>query len=132
MNDGSLARALDPTIESSDLGSSTAREGVVRQVISKRRERDPELRQRKLEAVLALGGLLACEVCRFDFQRAYGDRGSGYIEVHHKNPLHVTGPVETYLEDLVLLCANCHRMIHRGKWITVDDLSALLRAAQAL
>ncbi|HEX7304188.1 HNH endonuclease, partial [Lentzea sp.] len=66
---------------------------------------------------------LACEVCGFDFESFYGERGKGFAEVHHAVPLHVTGPTTTKLDDLVVLCSNCHRMIHRGKnWMTPDEL----------
>ncbi|WP_376770720.1 HNH endonuclease [Lentzea indica] len=57
---------------------------------------------------------LACEVCTFDFKQTYGDRGAGFAEIHHAVPFHVTGPIKTRLADLVVLCSNCHRMIHRG------------------
>lgn len=95
-----------------------------------KRERNSKLRRDKIASVQRAGRPIACEVCRFDFGEAYGDRGSGYIEVHHATPLHVSGPVKTKLNDLVLLCANCHRMIHRGpKWITVGELRSRLRTA---
>ncbi|MFD5831276.1 HNH endonuclease [Lentzea sp. NPDC060358] len=92
------------------------------------RERDPKLRAKKIEAALAEHSCLACEVCEFDFERVYGDRGKRYAEVHHKTPLHVSGPTSTRLRDLAVLCANCHRMIHRGtRWLTPDELRELVR-----
>lgn len=91
------------------------------------RERNPKLRLKKINAVLAEHGCLACEVCEFDFERTYGERGSRYAEVHHLTPLHVTGPTSTRLQDLAILCANCHRMIHRGsRWMTPPELRALV------
>ena len=34
----------------------------------------------------------------------------------------------TKLEDLALICANCHRMIHAQKpWLSVEELRAILR-----
>lgn len=92
-----------------------------------RRERNPKLRKRKIESVRAAGMPIACEVCTFDFQKTYGDRGKDYIEVHHTLPLHVSGEVKTRLADLALLCANCHRMIHRGRpWLTPGELRGLV------
>jgi 5-methylcytosine-specific restriction protein A len=79
------------------------------------RERDPKLRKLKIEQVLQEGQPLRCEVCAFDFGRAYGALGDGYIEVHHVTPLHVSGTRTTRLEDLACLCANCHRMCHRSR-----------------
>ena len=58
-----------------------------------------------------------CQVCGFDFQKAYGDLGKDFIEVHHLTPIsetegeHEVDPVN----DLVPLCSNCHSMIHRGE-----------------
>lgn len=92
-----------------------------------RRERDPGLRRRKIAAVKAAGLPIACEVCRFDFEQTYGERGSGYIEVHHVLPLHISGEARTRLGDLALLCSNCHRMIHRSPWTTPGALRREVR-----
>jgi hypothetical protein len=62
-------------------------------------------------------GRVFCEVCRFDFATQYPSRlGEGFIEVHHLSPLSTQDePRKTTLDDLLLVCANCHRMIHRTK-----------------
>ncbi|MEV6261938.1 HNH endonuclease [Streptomyces sp. NPDC051784] len=87
------------------------------------RERSRALRRKKIEAVLSRGGTLACEACGFDFEEVYGDRGQGYIECHHVVPLHEAGEGRTKLSDLALICANCHRMIHRrAPWPTPGEL----------
>lgn len=100
-----------------------APEGRLIMVQHARRERDPKLRAAKLSSVRAAGGQIACEVCGFDFESRYGDVGAGYIEVHHVRPLHDSGPTKTRLADLALLCANCHRMIHRARpWLTPRQL----------
>ncbi|MFJ1510301.1 HNH endonuclease [Cellulosimicrobium funkei] len=127
ISDASLEAALEDLAPTAATRSS-AREGAVKQVLSKRRERDPALRRAKIESLIAAGRGLACAICGFDFEQVYGPRGAGYVEIHHRNPLHVTGPVETSLEDLVGICANCHRMIHKGSWISVDELASLLSA----
>jgi 5-methylcytosine-specific restriction protein A len=57
------------------------------------------------------GQAIACEVCGFDVSIAHGERGSDYIECHHRTPLHTTGPTVTRLKDLALICSNCHRML---------------------
>ena len=42
-------------------------------------------------------------------------------------PLHFTGKIENKLADLILVCANCHVMIHRhSPWKTPDQLKALI------
>ena len=93
------------------------------------RERNPKLRWQKIATVKAQTGQLACEVCRFDFARKYGDLGQDYIECHHVEPLHVGGEKARSAEDLALLCSNCHRMIHRKPpWPTPAELRELIRA----
>jgi 5-methylcytosine-specific restriction protein A len=95
-----------------------------------RRERNSKLRARKIAAVRVAGGTLACEVCGFDFEMRYGERGSGYVEVHHVLPLHVSGVVRTRLSDLAILCSNCHRMMHRQPWTTPEELRSSLSKAR--
>ncbi|MCY9786685.1 HNH endonuclease [Nocardiopsis sp. EMB25] len=92
------------------------------------RERNRKLRTQKIARTRAQGLPVACEACGFDFARTYGARGADYIEVHHVVPLHHIGESRTRLQDLALLCANCHRMIHVSKpWLTVDQLRTLIR-----
>jgi 5-methylcytosine-specific restriction protein A len=93
------------------------------------RERNKGLRQRKIRSVLAHGGTLVCEACQFDFTQIYGDRGLGYIECHHVEPLHLTGERSTSIKDLALVCSNCHRMIHRKlPWPTPAQLRDIISA----
>ena len=90
-------------------------EGRLRTVTHINRERDPKLRKRKIEKVLADKGSLSCEACGFDFATRYGSHGEGFIEVHHTKPLAtLTEASRITLDDLALLCSNCHRMIHRN------------------
>ena len=89
---------------------------------------------RKKKQVLQTKGKLLCEVCEFDFALSYGEHGEGFIECHHTKPvstLRKNG--KTHLNDLALLCANCHRMIHRGKkWLGIDELRQLLRRSEKM
>lgn len=91
------------------------------------RERDDKIVKKKKELALAAGDL-SCEVCGFDFFSAYGVIGKGYIECHHNTPLHERDDnEETRLEELSLVCSNCHRMIHRKRqWLSVEELKRLL------
>ena len=35
---------------------------------------------------------------------------------------------KTKLEDLVLLCSNCHRMVHRSKpWLSIEGLKRIIK-----
>lgn len=79
------------------------------------RERNSSLTKKKKELALKLHGKLECELCSFDFYKTYGDIGYGFIECHHRTPLYeLTESTVTKLDDLMLVCANCHRMLHRG------------------
>ncbi|TXH16061.1 MAG: hypothetical protein E6R03_06175 [Hyphomicrobiaceae bacterium] len=70
-----------------------------------------------------------CECCGFDFSLAYGDLGKDYIECHHRTPLHLLREEsETRVNDLALVCSNCHRMLHRksGKLISIEHLIEII------
>lgn len=70
-------------------------------------------------------------VCGFNFEAVYGDIGRDYIEVHHVKPLSsLDEEVEIDPQnDLVCLCSNCHRMIHRrcDSILSVSELKALVK-----
>ena len=88
-----------------------------------RRERNQKLVKEKKELVIKEKGFLECEVCNFVFEDMYGERGKDFIECHHIIPLSELEPgTLTTLKDLALLCANCHRMIHKRKNTTVEEL----------
>lgn len=102
-------------------------EGGQKVFLSRRVERDHGLRAK---AILIHG--TACKVCGFDFGKVYGEWGEGFIEVHHLIPLggknkkkRETDPTR----DLTVLCANCHRMVHRKKktTLTIEELKQKLK-----
>lgn len=72
-----------------------------------------------------------CMICGFDFEKQYGELGKGYIEVYHIRPLSevdeeiVVNP-ET---DLICVCSNCHRMLHRFRnyIISVEELRQIVK-----
>ncbi|MBB6221929.1 HNH endonuclease [Rhizobium leguminosarum] len=81
-----------------------------------RRERHPGLAKEKRAQFIADHGRLFCEDCKLDPVKLYGEQaGSACIEVHH----HITHVAKmepghrTRMEDLMCLCANCHRVLHR-------------------
>lgn len=125
----SIATEESP-FETDELDDLAVPEGGTVMAAHLRRERNPALRRRKIEAVLRVHGALACEVCSFDFGSTYPGVGEGYIEVHHIRPLHDSGRTETRLTDLATLCSNCHSMIHRRRpWLTPTELRELVRKA---
>lgn len=93
------------------------------------RERNPKLvRAAKAQAKERIGGKLVCEACGFNFKDVYGNIGEDFIEAHHKTPLSNIEKInETKIDELVMLCANCHRMIHKNKDMTVEQLKAKLK-----
>jgi 5-methylcytosine-specific restriction enzyme A len=79
--------------------------------------REWRLRSAKIGDVLARKGKLACEVpgCAFDFAFTYGDIGQDFAQVHHKLPLgNRVKNEKTLLDDLAIVCCNCHAMLHVG------------------
>jgi hypothetical protein len=109
-------------------GNFSALEGTSGRVDHLRRERSRELVDRKKHAVLRATHRLECEVCGFDFEGVYGPRGSNFCEVHHLKPLSdVHSEVETRLQDLAIVCSNCHRMLHRVPWTDIPGLRASLQ-----
>lgn len=107
-----------------------APEGRILTVMHHSRERSRKIIQAKKKAVLTKTGRLACEACGFDFAQQYGDRGQGFIECHHIKPLcDLPKETRTRLDDLALVCANCHRMIHAQRpWLNIEELSDLIRS----
>lgn len=70
-------------------------------------------------------GKLFCEACGFSFTDTYGELGENFIEGSHKIPVSMLSAAdETRPEDIIMLCSNCHRMIHRLKF-SPDSLEQL-------
>jgi len=114
----------DGKISNSDIGLEfAALEGEIKVRSHRYRERSRELVQ-MAKAVFRKNhqNRLFCEVCGFDFGQAYAQ--ADFIEVHHAIPLRDLKPgATTKLSDLKMVCANCHRMLHRGNpWPTITDL----------
>ncbi|MDE2462415.1 MAG: HNH endonuclease [Alphaproteobacteria bacterium] len=101
-------------------------EGSREQVQVNRYERD----RRNRAAALAIHGL-RCRACGFDFGERYGEIAAGFIEVHHITPVSKLGPgyVIDPRNDLVPLCANCHRVAHRADPpLTIETISGLVES----
>lgn len=80
----------------------------------KLRQRSSRLTDAAKQRYLAVHGELRCEVCGINFEEVYGELGEGYIEAHHAEPLSkMDGAQFVDVEGIVLLCANCHRVLHR-------------------
>ena len=100
-------------------------EGKVKHVYGKLYER----KKKNIALAIAYHGT-KCKICGFNFEEVYGTRGRGYIEIHHINPLSTISE-ETKINpatDLIPVCANCHRMIHRKKEniLSIDEMKELV------
>jgi 5-methylcytosine-specific restriction endonuclease McrA len=101
---------------------------VERQVVRRHlvRERSP-----KLAMACKRRDGFRCQVCRMTFAEVYGeDLGAEFAEAHHLKPLRSTRPNEkTRLEDLVTVCANCHRMLHlmHGREHDLEELKHMIK-----
>jgi hypothetical protein len=103
-------------------------EGIRRQAERSFFQRNPQLAQQAKASFSCV-----CKVCGFDFAKTYGRLGQGFAEVHHLNPLSERPPTEwtatvrTNIEEVAVLCANCHRMIHRRKpAFSIEELRAMI------
>lgn len=101
-------------------------EGAKKAYLVNKYERDSKNRKK---AIKTHG--LNCYACGFNFEEVYGERGKEFIEIHHIKPL---STLEKAIEinpetDLVPLCANCHRMVHRRKdnYLSVEELKELIQ-----
>lgn len=103
-------------------------EGKILTRLHKLRERNSRLSKKKKDKVLKETKKLECEVCGFDFYNVYGDLGYGFAECHHIIALSsVAAGHKTKISDLAIICANCHRMLHRSrKWLSIKDLKELV------
>ncbi len=93
------------------------------------RERSSALvAQKKREAIQKC--TFFCECCGFDFSKAYPNIGFDFVECHHRVAIH-KGERISRLEDLALVCSNCHRMLHRknkdGQYFSIEALREILR-----
>ena len=108
---GGIETFGDQTEEEKDAGANTITERR-RYRLHRQIDRDSTA---AVKAKKALG--YVCQACSIDFEAVYGVVGRNYIEAHHLVPLsELPENQETPLnpkEDFAVLCANCHRMIHR-------------------
>lgn len=91
-------------------------------------ERNPALRVKAIETHGT-----TCMACSFNFDKTYPDRGRDFIEVHHIKPVSELGQ-NTKIDpgsDLIVLCSNCHRMIHRRKdnILSLENLRNIIKQA---
>lgn len=119
-----FTESIEAEIENTD-STISVMEGKLRLVTHFARERDRNIIRAKKKQALQSGNL-NCEICQFSFIDKFGVE---FIECHHKTPISQSGVTETTLNDLGLVCANCHRMLHKkfnGNFLTMEELKELI------
>lgn len=120
----SIHKNIEQNLEAVEI-EKVSTEGIQKSKHIKYYVRIPRLRTLAIE----IHGTI-CIACGFDFSKHYGKRGDGFIEIHHTVPL---SELEEGMQinpevDLVPLCSNCHRMIHRFQ----DDILTILELKEIL
>ncbi len=91
-------------------------EGIILTRIHRLRETDQRAVREKKRFVQASEEGLVCAICDFDFHEAYGEIGYGFAECHDTTPLtYLRAGVKPKLSELLIVCPNCHRMLHRSR-----------------
>lgn len=98
-----------------------------------RRERSPQLRVKLIEKQRA-EARLRCEICRRHSEGVSPALAEAIFEAHHIVPLAAGSTRGTKLSDMALLCACCHRLVHRaialsGEWLTLEDAKRFINGA---
>lgn len=69
-----------------------------------------------------------CAVCGFDPKKVFGEGFERIIETHHLYPV-ANGEREVIVDDLIPVCANCHRALHaksKAEPYTPEELKKIL------
>lgn len=94
----------------------------------RKRERDQQLIKDAKELFYEHHNSMFCEICGFDFEEVYGELGRGFIEGHHIKPVSkMKDGDETKIEDIMMVCSNCHSIIHRNIDIDLVDIKKIFK-----
>jgi predicted HNH restriction endonuclease len=81
----------------------------------------------------SIDGKIYCSACNFNFEDFYGKTGLDYIEIHHIKPIftyeeNIEKSINEALKNVVPVCANCHRIIHRSNdlLLSIHSLKELI------
>lgn len=124
-------RNFEPNLNSvditeDDIGFEEGKKKLKQHVV---RERNPQVINLAKEKFKQKHGRLFCEICEFDFFNVYGELDEDFIEGHHTIPVSELQEGErTRVEDIAIVCSNCHKMLHRRRpWLTKNQLKELIR-----
>lgn len=103
-------------------------EGGRKLVVHLRVERDPGIAREAVRRHVRDSGPV-CKLCVLDFSRRY-QLGTGVhcLEAHHKLPLSLRlAASRTNLEDFLVVCPSCHRVIHKVRAFDEASLATVMR-----
>ena len=108
--------------------TETIREGRTFAMRSLIYERSYKLRQLARDYFSSINGILYCDCCNYEYSHYHtSPYNQSCIEIHHKKPLYlyedadIEQTFQDALNNLMPVCPNCHRLIHKNK-ISVDQL----------
>lgn len=99
-------------------------------ITASHRRRDARLRRRLLDKRNDEG--LVCKVCDFAPPSLSRTLRESFFEAHHVVPLaDAIGETSTRVRDMVLLCAGCHRFVHKliseqKRWVGMQEARSAL------
>jgi 5-methylcytosine-specific restriction protein A len=128
-NGAGLAESFEDTSGNED-GEDEFFEGRVVTQNHKRRERNPKIRKSLLASRGKAGGLF-CEMCHSASRAIAPGFEEASFEVHHLVPVSVAKERKTKLTDCALLCATCHRLLHRAialskRWLNISEAGKII------
>ena len=111
--------------ESQDIN---AIEGGRKLVVHLRVERDPSIAKEAVRRHVRDAGPV-CKLCVLDFSRRYQmGAGEHCLEAHHKLPLSLRLEASrTNLEDFLVVCPSCHRVIHKLRAFDEASVAKVMR-----
>lgn len=100
-------------------------EGRLLTKLHKSRERNRGIRKKLLKSRLKRGRL-CCDICAAKSPTSDAKLEDAIFEGHHIVPIAQSMTRQTRIKDMALLCANCHKLLHRimskeKKWFTLDE-----------
>lgn len=121
-----------PDVDIDFIDDESYAEGAIKRRLHHQHERNRMVVSKAKNLAWKRNPVLPCDVCGFSFSEVYGKRGEKFIEAHHRQPVAELEPgSRTRVKDISLLCANCHRIIHRGSHtLTIDELHQLLQGSE--
>ena len=104
---------------------------IVKETVVQKRSR--ELRNAAIQKFSNEDGTINCAICGAELSKEYGSYGKGFIEIHHKKPVcqyddeDVKKTLGEAILNLVPLCPNCHRMVHRAKELSLKEFETMYK-----